>query len=115
MLPIRRALALGGAAFTVAVAEKPVRAILFCLDAAFNSIQHSQLCLLHRRDGIVDRETRIPFKLFGVLFGVFHVSIMFGAGNVGLQRRHVGCDFLFHGIPVSSRRVTRTNAAHSTR
>jgi hypothetical protein len=105
MLAIRRALALTRAVFTVAVAEKPVRAILFRLDAAFNSIQHSQLCLLHRRDGIVDRETRFPFKMFGVLLGVFHISIVFGASNAGLQRRYVGIDFRFHGIPVSGRRV----------
>jgi hypothetical protein len=55
------------------------------MDAAFDSIQRSQLCLLHRRDGIVDRETRFLFKLFGVLLGVFHISIVFGAGNAGLQ------------------------------
>jgi hypothetical protein len=46
---------------------------LFCLDATLDSIEYGILCLLHGGDGIVDCETRFPFKPFGVLLGVFRI------------------------------------------
>jgi hypothetical protein len=43
------------------------------LDATLNSVEYSQLCLFHGVDGIVDCETRFPFKPFGVHLGVFRI------------------------------------------
>ena len=49
---------------------------LFRLDATVESIEHGQLRLLYRCDGIIDRETRFRLHFIGVVFGGIDVDFM---------------------------------------
>jgi hypothetical protein len=68
---------------------------LLGLNAASDGIEDGQLCLLNRRDGVVDRETRLPLKSLGISFSAPGLSLSFSLGNSGLQRLDVGGDFRF--------------------
>jgi hypothetical protein len=41
---------------------------LLGLNAASDSIEDGELSLFNRRDGIIDREARLPLKTLGILF-----------------------------------------------
>src|SRR3984893_16687565 len=75
---------------------------LLGVNAAGDGIEDGQLCLLNRRDGIIDRETRLPLKSLGISFSAPDLSLSFSLGNSGLQRLDVGDDFRFQCIPVSA-------------
>jgi hypothetical protein len=66
---------------------------LLGLNAAGDGIEDGQLCLLNRRDGIIDRETRLPLKSLGIVFSAPDLSLSFSLGNSGLQCLDVGGDF----------------------
>jgi hypothetical protein len=66
---------------------------LLSLNAAGDSIEDGQIRLLNRRDGIIDREPRLPLKSLGSVFSAFGLSLLPSLGNPGLQNLHVGSDF----------------------
>ena len=66
---------------------------LLGLNADGDSIEDGQPCLLNRRDGIIDRDTRLPLKCLGIVFGASDLSLSLSLGNSGLQSVDVGGDF----------------------
>src|SRR5262245_13942641 len=69
---------------------------LFGVNAASDGIEDGQLCLLNRRNGIVNGEARLPLKPFGSVFRAPCLSLSFSQG----QRLDVGGDFRFKCLPV---------------
>jgi hypothetical protein len=68
---------------------------LLGLNAAGDSIEDGQPCLLNRRDGIIDRETRLPLQSLGIVFGAPELYLSLSLGNSGLQSFDVGRNFRF--------------------
>src|SRR5215510_9404475 len=74
---------------------------LFGVNAAGDGIEDGQLCLLNRRNRIVNGEARLPLKPFGSVFRAPCLSLAFSQGDSGLQRLDIGGDFRFQCLPVS--------------
>src|SRR5260221_1144883 len=72
------------------------------LDAADDSVKDGTLCLLNRRDGVVDGVAGLPLQILGAVLRVSRAEVMLYAGNVCFQGAHVGRDFCAYRTPVSA-------------
>src|SRR6516164_8244111 len=104
----RRGCTVGAFCYAILLAD------LFRLDATVESIEHGQLCLLYRCDGIVDGETGFRLHFIGVVFGSIDVDFMLHVCSLRLQGGHVGGDFCFQSIPVPGGRVAGRSLAKAS-
>ena len=77
----------------------------FDLKVASNSIEHSDLSLLDRCDGIVDGERSIFVQQLGIIRSAFNAQVVLPLGYFRLQIVHVSGDFRFHSGPLGRRRI----------
>lgn len=65
---------------------------LLGVNAAGDGIEYRQLRLLDRRDGIINREPRLPLKSLGLVFSAPGLSLSLSLGDSDLQRLDIGGD-----------------------
>ena len=75
------------------------------LEVASDSIEHSDLSLLDRRDGIVDGKRSLFIQRLGIIRSTFNAQIVLPLGYFRLQIVHVSGDFRFQSIPLRGGRI----------
>ena len=75
------------------------------LEVASDSIEHSDLSLLDRRDGIVDGKRSLFIQRLGIIRSTFNAQIVLPLGYFRLQIVHVSGDFRFQSIPLRKDRI----------
>ena len=68
-------------------------------------MENSHLRLFDASNGVVDRNSCLPFQPFCSVFCPLGVELLLAVGNHRLQAVHVGWDFRFEGIPVCRRGI----------